>query len=95
MGPLEILSTLSATVFFTPHANSREFGNAFALGYRDVNYCVFYAAFAFITLVAISFSLHFNYKLRIGISMMFYAAGAILFGISYWLKGEKQYFIAG
>ena len=53
MGPLEILSTLSATVFFTPHANSREFGNAFALGYRDVNYCVFFAAFGFITLVAI------------------------------------------
>jgi hypothetical protein len=84
MGPLEILSTLTATVFFTPHANTREFGNAFALGYRDVNYSVLYAAFGFLTLVAISFSINVSYKIRLGISTTFYLIGAILFGISYW-----------
>lgn len=95
LGPLEILSTLTATVFFTPHANSRQFGNAFALGYRDVNYSVLYAAFGFMTLVAISYSFQLNYKLRIGISMTFYLVGAILFGISFWMKGIREYFIAG
>jgi len=95
MGPLGILTTFSAAVFFTPHANTREFGNAFALGYRDVNYCVLYAAFGFLTLVAFSYSCNVSYKIRIGISIMFYLIGVILFGISYWQKGNRRYFFAG
>ena len=95
MAPLEILTTLSAAVFFTPHANTREFGNAFALGYRDVNYCVLYAAFGFLTLVAFSYSFNVSFKIRIGISILFYLIGAILFGVSYWQNGNQRYFFAG
>jgi hypothetical protein len=95
MGPLAIFSTLSATVFFTPHANSREFANAFGLSYRDVNYSLLYAAFGFLALVAWSFSLSFNYKIRIAFSATLYLAGAILFCISYWLDGSRRIFISG
>ncbi len=94
MGPLEILTTLSATVFFTPHANTREFGNAFALGYRDVNYSVFYAAFGLLILVALSLSFSVQYKWSVGISIVFYLIGAILFGVSYWRNGNRRYFFA-
>lgn len=92
MGPLAILCTFSATVFFTPHANSQEFANAFGLGYRDVNYSLLYAAFGFLTLVALSLFINIYYKLRLIFSLILYLIGTILFGISYWFKGNKRFF---
>jgi len=95
LGPLSIYSTLSAAVFFTPHANTREFANAFGLSYRDVNYSLLYASFGFLTFISWSFLSRLPYKIRIGISTVLYFVGAILFCISYWIWGGRKDFIAG
>jgi len=94
MGPLSIYSTLSAMVFFTPHANTREFANAFGLSYRDVNYTLLYATFGFVTILAWTFVINLNYKIRMGLSTLTYFIGAVLFCISYWIWGRRKVFIA-
>lgn len=95
MGPLSIYSTLTAMVFFTPHANTREFANAFGLSYRDVNYGVFYAAFGFLMLLSWTFIVILNYKVRMVFLSLTYITGAILYCISYWIWGRVKVFIAG
>lgn len=95
MGPLGILSTLSAAVFFTPHANSREFANAFNLHYRYVNFASLYAAFGSLILISAFAGFRLDYKVRLALSTALYLAGTILYCISYWTNGNTKAFFAG